>query len=90
MRRRVLEELSCSAEPLTAYELADRVRDGKRVSPVVVYRALAFLTEIQLVHRVVTQNAFITCNHQPHDRTAPAFFVCRRCGRVTELDLRQI
>src|SRR5258707_13576528 len=57
MRRRVLQELGMSAEPLTAYDLADRVRDEKRVAPVTVYRALDFLLEAKLIHRILIGNA---------------------------------
>lgn len=85
MRRRVLEELATSAEPLTAYDLADRVRDQKRVAPVTVYRALEFLLEAKLIHRIVIRNAYTPCDHAPHHDDTPIFLVCTRCGTVEEM-----
>jgi Fur family transcriptional regulator, zinc uptake regulator len=85
MRRRVLEELATSAEPLTAYDLADRVRDEKRVAPVTVYRALEFLLEAKLIHRIVIRNAYTPCDHAPHHDHTPVFLVCTRCGTVEEI-----
>jgi Fur family transcriptional regulator, zinc uptake regulator len=85
MRRRVLQELSRSAEPLTAYDLADRVRDEKRVAPVTVYRALEFLLEAKLIHRIVIRNAYTPCDHAPHHDHTPVFLVCTSCGTVDEV-----
>jgi Fur family transcriptional regulator, zinc uptake regulator len=85
MRRRVLAELARSAEPLTAYDLADLVRDDKRVAPVTVYRALEFLLEARLIHRIVTRNAYTPCDHAPHHDETPVFLVCAQCGTVDEI-----
>ena len=85
MRRRVLQELSLSNEPLTAYDLTDLVRDEKRVAPVTVYRALDFLLEAKLIHRIVTRNAYTPCDHAPHHDETPVFLVCAQCGAVEEI-----
>jgi len=85
MRRRVLRELSRSAAPLTAYDLADLVRDEKRIAPVTVYRALDFLLEHKLVHRIAIRNAYMACDHAPHDDRPALFLVCALCGQVSEL-----
>ncbi len=85
MRRRVLEELSRASEPLTAYDLADLVRDEKRVAPVTVYRALEFLLDAKLIHRIVTRNAYTPCDHAPHHDETPVFLVCANCGTVEEI-----
>ncbi|MFI4995446.1 MAG: Fur family transcriptional regulator [Hyphomicrobiales bacterium] len=85
MRQRVLRELSLSNEPLTAYDLADLVRDEKRVAPVTVYRALEFLLEAKLIHRIVTRNAYTPCDHAPHHDETPVFLVCANCGTVDEI-----
>src|SRR5580698_11518573 len=62
IRRRVLEALLASHAPLGAYELIDRlaVRDDKP-APITIYRALDFLREQGLVHRIESRNAFIAC-----------------------------
>jgi Fur family transcriptional regulator, zinc uptake regulator len=90
MRRRVLQELSRSAEPLTAYDLADLVREEKRIAPVTVYRALDFLLECKLIHRIAIRNAFMACDHAPHQDQPPVFLVCVRCRQVSELPSNKI
>lgn len=85
MRRRVLKELARSAEPLTAYDLVDLVRDEKRIAPITVYRALEFLIEAKLIHQIVIRNAYTCCDHAPHDDDTPVFLICAQCGNVDEI-----
>src|SRR6201987_639748 len=84
-RRRVLEELLGSHQPLGAYELIDRLADdGGRPAPITIYRALDFLREQSLVHRIESRNAFIACVHN-HDSGDPVvFLICETCGAVGE------
>ena len=85
MRRRVLEALLASHQPLGAYELIDRLSvRGTRPAPITVYRALDFLREQELVHRIESRNAFFACVHN-HDSTDPVvFLICEKCGTVGE------
>ncbi|MDO8878899.1 MAG: transcriptional repressor [Pseudolabrys sp.] len=88
-RRRVLEALLASHAPLGAYELIDRLADdgakeGGRPAPITIYRALDFLREQGLVHRIESRNAFIACAHN-HDSGDPVvFLICEKCGSVGE------
>ena len=69
MRRQVLEALLASHRPLGAYELIDRLAvRGARPAPITMYRALDFLREQGLVHRIESQNAFIACVHNHETR----------------------
>ncbi|KAA6187324.1 transcriptional repressor [Thiohalocapsa marina] len=84
-RRRVLE-LVCRAErPIGAYELLDQVRDGGKAAPPTVYRALDFLLEQGLIHKLETLHAFIGCTHPDHPHSSQ-FLICADCGKVTELE----
>jgi Fur family transcriptional regulator, zinc uptake regulator len=85
MRRRVLEALLASHNPLGAYELIDRLAiRGARPAPITIYRALDFLREQELVHRIESRNAFIACVHT-HERNHPVvFLICEKCGAVGE------
>src|SRR4030081_2291988 len=86
IRRQVLEVLLESHKPLGAYEIMDRssVRGG-RPAPITVYRALDFLRDNGLVHRIESRNAFVACAHD-HDAAAMvAFLICERCGSVGEI-----
>jgi Fur family transcriptional regulator, zinc uptake regulator len=85
IRRNVLEALLASHQPLGAYELIDRLAvRGARPAPITIYRALDFLREQGLVHRIESRNAFIACVHN-HDSGDPVvFLICERCGDVGE------
>ncbi len=56
-----------------------------RLAPPTVYRALEFLLEAGLIHRIDTLNAFIGCE-SPEEKHTGQLLVCRSCNRVTELD----
>jgi len=49
----------------------------------VAYRALEFLVEQGLAHRIRRLNAFTACMH-PGESHAPAFLICRLCDAVAE------
>jgi Fur family zinc uptake transcriptional regulator len=85
LRRRVLEIIAQSHAAIGAYEIIDRMAEaGRRPAPITVYRALEFLIEHGLVHRLASLNAFIACA-RPSDAHGAQFLICRRCGRVAEL-----
>jgi Fur family zinc uptake transcriptional regulator len=85
IRHRVLEALLASHQPLGAYELIDRLAEaGGRPAPITIYRALDFLREQGLVHRIESRNAFIACVRS-HDSGDPVvFLICEKCGAVGE------
>ncbi len=89
-RRRVLELVWASHRPVGAYTLLEELRaEGINAAPPTVYRALDFLLEHGLIHRLESLNAFVGCTHpgKPH---AGQFLVCRGCQEVAELDERRI
>ena len=61
MRRHVLEALLDSHRPLGAYEIIERLGRHGRPAPITVYRALDFLRDNGLVHRIESRNAFVAC-----------------------------
>lgn len=91
VRRRALEILLEQHRALGAYDVLERLaEDGFGNQPPVAYRALEFLVENGLAHRIRRLNAFAACMH-PGEAHAPAFFICSRCQSVAELpeaDLR--
>ncbi len=86
LRRQVLTLVWQRHEPIGAYELLDELKaiNGKAAPPT-VYRALDFLIEQGLVHRIESLNAFVGCN-RPEERHAGQFLICRSCGAIGELD----
>jgi Fur family zinc uptake transcriptional regulator len=87
VRRAVLEELVADHRPLGAYDLVERVsrREGRRLSPISVYRALDFLVENEIAHRLTSRNAYIACAHRHDDATPVVFLICDACGGVDEV-----
>jgi Fur family zinc uptake transcriptional regulator len=85
MRRRVLQALLASHAPLGAYELIDRLSvRGARLAPITIYRALDFLREQGLVHRIESRNAFIACVHNHETGDPVVFLICEKCGAAGE------
>jgi Fur family transcriptional regulator, zinc uptake regulator len=84
VRRRVLEILLEEHRALGAYEVLARLgAEGFGNQPPVAYRALEFLVEQGLAHRIQRLNAFTACVHPGEDH-APAFLICRDCQTVAE------
>ena len=85
MRRQVLNALASSHRPIGAYEIMDIVAaDGSRPAPITVYRALDFLIEQGLVHRIESRNAFLACARRHESGAVVAFLICEKCGAVGE------
>ena len=85
IRRKVLAALLASHKPLGAYEIIDRLAPrGPRPAPITAYRALEFLRENGLVHRIESRNAFIACVHTHAAGDLVVFLICEHCGTVGE------
>lgn len=85
VRRRTLEILLESHRALGAYDVLERLSEGGFGNqPPVAYRALEFLEEQGLAHRIRRLNAFAACMH-PGEAHSPAFFICRQCKLVAEV-----
>lgn len=87
LRKRVLELVWLSHKPLGAYDILAVLSeaDGRRAAPPTVYRALDFLLENGLVHRIASLNAFVGCNHPQHAHQGQ-FLICRSCHAAIELE----
>ena len=87
IRRDVLAALYATHKPLGAYDLVEALRrDGERaLAPITVYRALDFLMEQGLAHRLASRNAFVACPHGHGPSDLVAFLICEACGGVDEL-----
>lgn len=86
LRRRVLSLVVQAEGPLTAYQLLDRLRAShKGATPPTIYRAIDFLMERGLVHKIERLNAFVFCHEAGHRHSAQ-FLICRTCGSVVEIE----
>jgi Fur family zinc uptake transcriptional regulator len=96
LRRQVLRLVLEAEQPVGAYALLDRLKAERAgAAPPTVYRALDFLREHGLIHRVERLNAFIGCveaAQHPADCHCAAehdhphqFLICSRCGTTEEI-----
>ena len=85
LRKRVLALVWTSHSPVRAYDLLERLsQEQGRAAPPTVYRALEFLLEQGLVHRIESLNAFVGCP-QPDESHSGQFLICRDCGAAAEM-----
>ena len=96
LRRQVLRLVLEAGQPVGAYALLDRLKASRAgAAPPTVYRALDFLVEQGLIHKVERLGAFVGCaevEDHPADCTCDAahdhphqFLICGRCGTTAEI-----
>lgn len=91
LRRQVLELVLDAPAPVGAYALLDRLKaERPGAAPPTIYRALDFLLEQGLIHKVERLNAFIGCTEAGHGHAHAhghphQFLICRRCGTTMEI-----
>ncbi|MXV43751.1 transcriptional repressor [Saccharibacter sp. 17.LH.SD] len=97
-RRQVLGLVLSEKQPSGAYDILSRLRQWQpRAVPPTVYRALDFLLEHGLVHRIERLSAFVGCRHalkcgggcREHGTWGvhrAQFLICRQCQQVEELE----
>lgn len=84
LRRRVLKQIWQSREAIKAYDLLRQLSSADHtVKPPTIYRALDFLLEQGLIHRIESVNGFVGCD-RPHKAHHFQMFICRDCGQVSE------
>ena len=96
LRRQVLGLVLDADQPVGAYALLARLKTMRGgAAPPTVYRALDFLLEQGLIHKVERLNAYVGCveaSQHPEDCGCGAehdhphqFLICRRCGMTEEI-----
>lgn len=84
IRRKVLRLLLESEEPSKAYDLLANLDGEGAAKPPTIYRALDFLQEAGLAHKIESLNAYVACGHTSHKHSA-VFLICEECGAAEEL-----
>ena len=85
LRRKVLALIWRGHAPVGAYALLEALREGRRrAAPPTIYRALDFLIDHGLVHRIESLNAYVGCNH-PESVHVSQFLICQGCGSTAEI-----
>ncbi|MDD5462946.1 MAG: transcriptional repressor [Methylococcales bacterium] len=84
IRHKVLELIWESHKAVKAYELLDSLKPQQQAAkPATIYRALDFLIEQGLIHRVESLNAFIGCRCSGHQHEQ-LLLICKHCHEVEE------
>jgi len=84
IRLKVLELIWESHRAVKAYDLLDQIKPLQQsAKPATIYRALDFLLEQGLIHRVESLNAFIgcSCSERQHELL---LLICLQCHEVEE------
>ena len=86
LRERVFAEIAGSHHAVGAYDVLERLtRDGARLAPISVYRAIDALIAAGVIHRLESRNAFFAC-HAIHGSGGELLvLVCESCGSVAEV-----
>jgi len=92
LRRQVYALIAADSTPVGAYDLLDRLKKQRaNAAPVTVYRALDFLLEAGLIHRIDALQAYAACEvhgHAEHEHPdhGGLVLVCSRCKQLTEFE----
>ena len=87
IREQVLAIIWSSHKPVGAYAILDELsqHNQRAPAPPTVYRALDFLLENNLVHRIASLNAFVGCN-APSQHHEGHFLICQGCNIAIEVE----
>jgi len=90
IRHKVLELIWESHKAVKAYELLDRLKPLQQAAkPATIYRALDFLIEQGLIHRVESLNAFVGCRCSGHQHEQ-LLLICKLCQEVEERSAKEV
>jgi Fur family zinc uptake transcriptional regulator len=87
VRRDVIVAMSKLKEPQGAYKILAELNKKRnpKLSAMSLYRTLDFLTELSIVIKLPSQNAFALCAVQNHDHSH-LMIICDGCGGTQEVD----
>lgn len=78
-----------STQPHSAYKLLDKIKEViPNVKPMMIYRALSFLEEHGLIHKIKSTSTYHSCHYVIH-QGAVFFLICQKCGLVDELKIKE-
>lgn len=84
IRQSVFEILQNEPSPIGAYDILDLLKKSKdNAVPMTVYRALDYLIETNLIHKVENLNAYMVCGHPNHNHICQ-LIICENCGKTIE------
>lgn len=86
IRKKVLELIWAEHAPVSAYALLEGLRQTRNNAQApTIYRALDFLLQHGLAHKIESLNAYVGCA-QPEHRHPGQFLICLSCQQIVELN----
>ncbi len=86
MRKKIFELVWQQHKPVGAYQILEMLQQCVgRTAPATVYRALDFLQDVGLVHRIASLNGYVGCC-EPGKHHDGQFLICEVCHALAELD----
>lgn len=82
-RKKVLELVWKNHKPAKAYDILKQIDEKDSLQPPIVYRALDFLLNNGMVHKINSLNAYVGCPH-PLKHSQCYFLICSKCEEVEE------
>lgn len=71
-------------QPFKAYDILKILqKEDSSAKPATVYRALDFLLENKLIHKLHISNSYIPCHH-PLEHKRCSFLICNKCNEVKQ------
>lgn len=86
LRKAVLQILFKSNQPLTAYEILEKLKAvHANAEAMTVYRVLDFFKAHHIVHRVESSHRYMLCIEPNHHHPSQAL-VCKNCHNIVEIE----
>ena len=90
IRKRIFELVWSNHKAVGAYELLETLHlENPKAKPVTIYRALDFLLEAGLIHKVESLNAFIGCL-KPEIAHNSVLLICNNCHQTDEIEAQAV
>lgn len=85
-RKRVFELICTNKSASSAYDLLEQLKISEpQAKPPTIYRALDFLLEQGFIHKIESNNSFISCCSCGQNKHYSQLLICDHCGNVVEL-----
>jgi Fur family transcriptional regulator, zinc uptake regulator len=84
LRKKILLIMLRDHKSNKAYEILEILKkEDPSAKPATVYRALNFLLEYGLIHKLNILNSYVICSH-PLESQKCSFLICNKCNNVSE------
>ena len=84
IRKTVFKLIWQSHSPLKAYDILEELqKEDPSEKPITIYRALDFLLNNRMIHKIESQNTYLGCTH-PGELHNCYFTICKKCNVVHE------